>query len=461
MLWKPADRPDITVSLTDRALTIARSDTLVVAWDRGGRLYSVWDAGRTCRRGLNGCVLVKWRERGARLRAWASEDDAAALVDRAAAVAREVSTAQAGLKPCSATEASASAPVGQGFPPSRGSLRRVRATARPRRSSVGSPGTEAGSLAADPAPVGQGFSLAADPAPVGQGFGLAGLARVLGRAAAFDATAAAADAAAFRAIYRPIGILPPDHYLSLVLQATEGCSFRCCTFCDFHTEPYRVKSAAQFTAHVPAVVDYLGESMSLRNRAVFLGSANALAVPTSGLLPIFDVLAGEWPGRPVHAFLDGFTGTLKGADEYRALGERRLQRVYLGLESGCDALLAFVHKPAMSAQAIGTVRAARAGGVGVGLIVMLGLGGGRFAESHVADMAHAINAMELGAGDLLYFSELVESPGSPYAGMTRAADVRALDRDELTAQRAAIEHRLVFPGAHPRLAAYDVREFVY
>jgi hypothetical protein len=336
-----------------------------------------------------------------RQRAWASEDEAAAVVYRAASVAREVDAVRAGLKPCSATD---DAPE---------------------------PGSRAD------------------------------LASVLDRAAAFDAAVAAADADLFRAIYRPIGILPPDQYLSLVLQATEGCSFRSCTFCDFYAEPYRVKNPAEFAAHLRAVVAYLGESIHLRSRAVFLGSANALAMPMSGLLPIFEVVAGEWPGRPVCAFVDGFTGAMKTAAEYRDLAERGLRRVYVGLESGCDALLEFVRKPATSMQAIETVRAARAGGLGVAVIVMLGLGGDRFADAHVTDTARAVNAMELGAGDLLYFSELVVGPESPYAGASSATGARALDPEELAAQRAAIETRLAFPATRPRLATYDIREFVY
>jgi hypothetical protein len=402
----------VSISLTDRAITVSRNEALVVGWDPGGRLYSVVDGDRTYRRGLNGRVLVKWRESGARQRRWASDMEAAAIVDRAAALAGDL--LQAGA--------------------------------------FGPPGPRAD--AAGPAAIGQG--VAARPAALAQD-----VVAALERVARFDSRAAADDAIRFGQVYQPLGILPPDQYLALVLQATEGCSFRSCTFCEFYPEPYRVRNAAQFAEHITRVRDYLGDSIRLRERAIFLGSANALAVPMSGLVPIFDLLVQRLAGRPVSAFLDAFTGLLKSAADYRALGRRGLRRVYIGLESGHDALLAFVCKPSTRQQAVETVQAIKSGGVNVGVIVMVGLGGDRFARAHVTDTAEAINAMQLGAGDLLYFSELVDLPGSPYLKAAGDAGIRTLDAGERLAQRRAIESRLALPSPAPQLATYDVREFVY
>jgi len=387
VIRRELDGASFTISLTSRALTLGRDEHTIAAWDLGGRLYSVVEGDITSRRGLHGRILIKSREHGVRRHRWASQEEASAIVDRAAAVANDVLRVAAAV-PEQVTSA-------------------------------------------------------------------------LRRAARFTSEAATADASRFSEIYRPIGILPPDQYLSLVLQATEGCSFRSCTFCEFYREPYRVKRPDQFGEHVAEVLAYLDGSLSLRDRAIFLGSANALAVPMTGLVPIFDVLAARFGGRPVYGFQDGFTGTLKTAADYAALRARGLRRVYIGLESGHDALLALVRKPSTSQQAIDTVRAIKAGGVNVGVIVMVGLGGAHFAEAHVADTAEAINRMKLGAGDLLYFSDLVAVPGSPYFDGAESASLAPLDEGERVAQRAAIVSRLVFASSAPQLATYDIREFVY
>jgi radical SAM superfamily enzyme YgiQ (UPF0313 family) len=286
---------------------------------------------------------------------------------------------------------------------------------------------------------------------------------LLALAASFDAAFARADARRFAAVYSPVGILPPDQYLALVVQATEGCSFNTCTFCDLYHEKFRAKSEDEFRAHLGGVLSYLGESVRLRSRGIFLGAANALALPMPRLVPIFEVLLEEADAvrRGVAAFVDGFTGARKTEADYRLLSHFGLRRVYIGLESGHDPLLAFVRKPGEAAAAVETVRAIRAAGVSAGVIVMTGLGGDTYAEGHVRDTAGALNAMRLGAGDLLYFSDLVDVPQTAYPLLAAASGVRPLGADARAAQQAQIRASLRFDGAPPQMATYDIREFVY
>ena len=137
---------------------------------------------------------------------------------------------------------------------------------------------------------------------------------LLALASRFDAAAARADAGRFGLVFGRVGILPPDQYLSLVVQATEGCSFNTCTFCDLYHEGYRVKTPEEFRQHV----ERRARATSARRRrcgraGIFLGAANALAVPMARLLPIFETLLEELDAarRGVCAFVDGFTGARK------------------------------------------------------------------------------------------------------------------------------------------------------
>jgi len=249
---------------------------------------------------------------------------------------------------------------------------------------------------------------------------------ILDRASRFDAGAARADRRRFELIYGRVGILPPDQYLALVLQATQGCSFNSCTFCDFYLgQPFRVRSPQQFKEHARAVRAYLGESLPLR-RTVFLGEANALAVPLGRLAPLLEIAREEFDGRPVHAFLDAFSGARKSAEEFHAMAALGLERVNVGLESGHDPLLRFVRKAGRAWNAVETVAALKAAGVAVSVIVLIGLGGDRYAAEHVADTVTALNAMPLGRGDILYFSDLTEHPDTPYPALARAAGIRPL-----------------------------------
>ena len=401
-----------TVALSVKAgsISVAIDEGHVTAWDLGGRLYSAFRHGRTWRRGLSGRVLHKWRDPSAspealgpydeRQRVFVAQNEADRLIDEAAALARKTRDHLAAH---------------------RGDWR-----------------SDTGDAPGD--------------AAVG----------ALDACAAFDSTRARKDAARFRQVYDGIGILPPDQYMSVVLQATRGCSFGTCTFCDLYHDAYRVRSPGEFEDHLNRVLEYLGASLALRDRTVFLGAANALAVPTRRLTALLGRLASSpLARRPVHAFVDGFTGARKSAAEYRELAALGLRRVYIGLESGHDPLLGFVRKPGTSREAVETARAIKDAGIAVGVIVMVGLGGKRFAEVHVSDTIAALNRMALGAGDLLYFSDLVEVPGTEYPSAAAHAGIETLGLTERAAQLRAIRAGLLFPGAPPRSARYDIREFVY
>jgi hypothetical protein len=391
------------ISLKDSSLSVAINGDPIVVCDRAGRLYSVYRAGLHHRRSLNGAILQKWTT-DERQRRWLDHAEADQLIDATA-----------------------------------GNFRQLRAA-------LGAPDWEW-------------------VTPPDQPSALDDLLQVIELAAGFDAVKARLDAARFAEVYAPIGILPPDQYLALVLQATVGCSFNTCTFCDLYHQPFRIKTAGEFRRHIHEVHAYLGESLRLRQRSIFLGAANALAIPLPRLLSLLDTLQEAYRSeprndvQPIYAFLDAFTGARKSVEDYRALAGRGLQRVYIGLESGHDPLLEFVRKPGQARDAIETVRAIKAAGINVGVIVLIGLGGERFAAGHAADTIRVLNQMQLGSGDLLYFSELVEEPGTPYPVMAEQQGIRALTRAERAAQRNLIRSGLAPGGV--KISNYDVREFVY
>ncbi len=100
----------------------------------------------------------------------------------------------------------------------------------------------------------------------------------------------------------------------------------------------------------------------------------------------------------------------------------------------------------------------KAGGVAVGVIVLLGAGGKRYASDHVRDTVAAINSMELGLDDLIYFSELVVSEGMPYVQQAYQVDLEPLTSRERAVQGEAIEQELKFSshGDTPHISRYDI-----
>jgi hypothetical protein len=289
---------------------------------------------------------------------------------------------------------------------------------------------------------------------------------VMARAIAFDAARSQADSERYYQVYKPVGILPPDQYMAVVLQATEGCSFNTCTFCTFYKDrPFRIKRPAEFRAHAEAVRDFLGAGLSLR-RTLFLGDANALVTPMPMLLKLLDEVHTVYDVDKlggVYAFLDGFSGERKSVADYRALAAQGLKRVYIGMESGNEGLLKFLNKPSKPDEVVRAVRAMKAGGVAVGVIILLGAGGHEYAEGHVADTIRALNAMPLDMDDIIYFSELVTSEAIDYTQAAYQAQLQPLTSQERIAQGERIQAGLSFDAERgmPHISRYDIREFVY
>jgi len=98
----------------------------------------------------------------------------------------------------------------------------------------------------------------------------------------------------------------------------------------------------------------------------------------------------------------------------------------------------------------------------VGIIVLVGAGGERFASTHVTETIRILRTMELDRRDIVYFSRLTVHPGGAYARLAERDGVTPLDARSIDAQCDELQAAL--PSASkggPRMARYDIDEFVY
>ena len=392
--------------LSDIALTIGFGLDLVYTLDLSGRVVGVFRQGKNLRRGLDGRVLARWRDQGGpRQRAWL---DQATIADLLSDVSADI----------------------------------------------------------------EAIAEAKPPLPMSV---------VLCHARHFDY---AIDIAQFQQVYRPISILPPDQYQALVLQATEGCSFNTCTFCALYRDrPFRIKQPLEFALHIEQVRDFLGPGIFMR-RSIFLADANALIVPQERLLPLFDEVAQTFAIMPeqtpadkrsawlrthpegvtgIYSFVDGLSADRKSVDDFHALRLRGLRRVYIGLESGNEALLAWLHKPSTAAAMLDAVKQMKAARLQIGVIVLTGIGGQRFHEGHCIDTAKILDAMPLDSADIIYFSPFRPDPNAPYDAIAAAEGIEAPSLELSRAQEQAIRSKLSLPPppVGPKRVPYNLSDFVY
>jgi hypothetical protein len=400
------------------AISLVADETTVYTFDRAGRLSTAVIGELTYRRGLTNRVLCKWREgphenREAQRR-WLSEEETRRLLD---AVSMDVTEALATLE--------------------QGDFRST-----------------------DPPD---------DPAAAPS------LCPWLRRAAAFDYEAAARDAERANRIYQPVSILPPDQYLALVLQATEGCQYNRCSFCSFYRDrPFRIKSLPEFRKHMGEVLDLLGDGVTIR-RSVFLADANAVCIPPEHLISILDAVNETLPirrvspaGSPsgfrlggIHSFVDAFSDRSNTDQLYAEMRARNVRRLYLGVETGSGELLRFLRKPQSPEDIRETILAIKTGGLNVGIILMLGLGGTRFYERHVSESLALLNSLPWSAGDLVFLSRYIEFPGGEYPELASKAGIEPPSAAQTSREYTAIRDGIIRPGGHPRIAPYNAEEFTY
>ncbi len=293
----------------------------------------------------------------------------------------------------------------------------------------------------------------------------ASLAGPLARATRWDAARYAGEAEQFASTYDPIPILPPDQNRALVLQLTSGCSWNRCTFCHLYRDAtFSLKAPETLRAHVQSVLALVGRALPLR-RGLFLGQANALVIAQEKLLPLLDVLREELERvaaprsfSTLAAFIDSFTQP-KTADELRALRERGLASVALGLESGSAEVLAALGKPAEADAAIALAHALHTAGIGLGIIVLVGAGGRKLGAEHVATTVETIAAMAPARGDRIYLSPLVVHPGSAFEA--RSGALAPLTPAELAHEAEEFRTRLRAAQVTAPIALYDIRRFIY
>ena len=163
---------------------------------------------------------------------------------------------------------------------------------------------------------------------------------------------------------------PPGEWKSYLLQCTIGCSS---------------SSMAR---------DYYGPDL----RRVFLMDGDAIIMKTEELLQILRKLYDCFPRLEKVTLYAGPRSTLsKTPEELRTLHEAGLSRAYLGVESGSDRVLQFIHKGCSAEEMLLAGQRLVEAGIDLWVTIILGMTGangeGGDWEEHILSTAKMINAM--------------------------------------------------------------------
>ncbi len=190
-------------------------------------------------------------------------------------------------------------------------------------------------------------------------------------------------------IYRP-----PGEWKSYLLQCTVGCSNNTCTFCSMYkSKRYHVRPLEDVLEDIK-----MAEATWYKNtETVFLCDGDAINLPIDYLLTVLKALYAAFSRlRRVTTYAGPLSTLRKSEEELRTIREAGLNRTYLGVETGDDALLKHVHKGVGADGMLEAGQRLVAAGFDLWAIIITGLeGGGREAlERNAALTARMINEMK-------------------------------------------------------------------
>ena len=200
---------------------------------------------------------------------------------------------------------------------------------------------------------------------------------------------------------------PPSEAYSLIVQVTYGCSHNKCAFCDMYDDKHFAMRP----------MDEIREDFELARRVyrrverVFLADGDALMRKTADLVEILGLVYGLFPEcERGTCYASPTSLQIKSEDDLRLLRSKGLQMVYMGLESGCDAVLEKMQKGHTAADIVAAGQKARRCGLALSVTAISGLGSVAHWREHAVDTARAVSEMK---PDYLGLLTLMVEPGTP------------------------------------------------
>ena len=205
---------------------------------------------------------------------------------------------------------------------------------------------------------------------------------------------------------------PPSEAESFILQAAIGCSWNQCTYCDMYRDKvYRERPIPEILEDIAAARQSWGDQVF----KVFVADGDPLGMPMELWRPILEALRASFPRlRRVSTYAMATNVQAKSDAELRELRELGLSLLYIGPESGSNAVLKRIAKGSDFEAHADAARRAHAAGMKLSTIFLLGAGGIERSDEHARESARLATIMD---PEFLSALTLTVVPETPIAGL--------------------------------------------
>ncbi|MDG5800286.1 radical SAM protein [Marinilabiliaceae bacterium ANBcel2] len=184
---------------------------------------------------------------------------------------------------------------------------------------------------------------------------------------------------------------PPGEGRSAIIQATIGCSWNRCAFCEMYTsKQFKTKPFNELKGEIDTLSKFYGGV-----KKVFLGDGDAFALSSTKLKPIlYEINQNFGRLQRISAYASPKNILSKTDGELEELKLLGLKLLYIGIESGDDELLKLINKGETHNSTVEAIVKAHNAGIDTSVMIINGLGGREFSRQHAEGSALVINKTE-------------------------------------------------------------------
>lgn len=243
-------------------------------------------------------------------------------------------------------------------------------------------------------------------------------------------------------------IRPPSEAYSLLIRATRNCPWNRCQFCPVYKgSKFELRPVGEIIRDIEAVkaisegikemawkmgygdnvrevaamlcnqpqygqcVCHVALWLGTRGKTAFLQDSNTLIMRTPELTQVITFLRTTFPSLTrVTTYGRSHTAARKSLAELKELKDAGLDRIHIGLETGYDALLAYIEKGCTAENHIEGGKKVKEAGISLCEYVMPGLGGKKMSQEHARETARVLNEID---PDYIRLRSLHVSPTMP------------------------------------------------